>query len=192
MLDTHRGRVVHFTPSASFAYEYKGDNTSLFSPSDIISKDGKLYVSNYLGNVHIYDKNSGVQLNKFGISGINQTQMNGTSSIAVDSNSNIHIIQQANRKVDIYSSNGAYLSSYASEVATPSIIRIDSKNGNIYIADAHKGIVYVYDAALKFINSIELITQNNQIAQPLEMQLYNNTLYVFANPSITKISVKAA
>lgn len=183
VLDSHRGRVVHFTSDGSFDYAYLGGGNTLQSPRDLVDAGSKLYVADAFQGIHTYDPATGTQLNFFGERGTAPGQINGVSGIAIRGGS-LYVAQWGNSRLEIFSLTGTLIKTLKLDYK-PNDVAVTA-NGTLCVSDV-SGLIRLYDGDLRLLQTIELVTDDGRIAEPLALQYFNDRLHIFANPSIAKI-----
>ncbi|MFT5358054.1 MAG: hypothetical protein ACI9KE_005291 [Polyangiales bacterium] len=151
VLELGGARVQRFDlsdgPVAAFG-EYGAEEGQLARPRDIaLGADGLLYVADSLNHrVQVFTQ-EGAFVRAIG----SAETLNGARSVVIDHEGDVHIATEAS--VEVFSSTGTYLGSYASELHSPRCVRVDI-NGDTLVVDSVLGVVTRFDSQGRALDSI--------------------------------------
>jgi DNA-binding beta-propeller fold protein YncE len=86
---------------------------------------------------------------KFGTSGTGNGEFNRPFELAIDSSDNIFVVDNGNNRVQVFNSDGGYITQFGNQGPTADILQspigiaIDS-NGNVFIADGSDSDIHVF------------------------------------------------
>ena len=156
-------RVVRFAEDGSLLGMY-GDGFDLQNPTDsVLSQDGKtLYVVDSKAHrVATYDIETGAATGSFGGNGGDEGEMHFPTSLALDGDGNLLVVDQLNARVQLFAPDGEYLDHFGGRgvgfgnFSRPKDIAVDAA-GFIYVTDNAFNNVQLFDAdftLLTFIGS---------------------------------------
>ncbi|MGH9910587.1 MAG: 6-bladed beta-propeller, partial [Nitrososphaerales archaeon] len=109
---------------------------------------------------------------KWGTTGSDNGQFSSPRGIAVDSSSNVYVVDTSNHRIQKFSSSGSFLTQWGSfgtgngKFASPAGIAVDSLS-NVYVADALNSRIQKFDSSGKFITTFGSVgTGNGQFIIP--------------------------
>ncbi len=152
-----------------------GDGEFIQPTGLAIDNDGNVYVSDR-GNSRIQKFTpDGVFISKWNVEGLGDYDYDKpnvllmfTTGIATDVNNNVYVSDLKNQRVNKYSSNGAFIGTFA-EIDSPHDIAIDI-NGDVFIAESARWLK-------KFNSSGEMIHSINIAYQARGIDISNGYLY---------------
>ena len=112
--DGFNRRIVIFNSDLSFASAFQDD---LYHPSGIACVNAKVYVSDD-HSIKVFTE-EGKLLNDFGRFGYGEGELNGPSTLAVDTNGLVYVCETSNHRVSIFNSEGQFVKTFGSEGSKP-------------------------------------------------------------------------
>jgi DNA-binding beta-propeller fold protein YncE len=138
--DGLRRQVVVFDSSGNYLSSF-GDADN-FKPTDVFIAEGKIWVSNILGNkIEVYDKTTGQKLFKFPEAEKGKEDFLYSPTNLFVSADRVYVSDMGDFKVKIFEHNGKFLSSVGSngknagQFVRPKGIAVDHES-NLYVVDA--------------------------------------------------------
>ncbi len=180
------GQVVVLTPEGKDLYAI-GKRGRFRNPVDVVYDSLKhrvIVVDNKLNNVSVFSE-KGDSLFVFGKRGSGDGEFNFPQSAAVDSESNMYIVDSFNFRVEIFDSTGKFLRKFGSEgdawgmFGRPKGIVLDSYK-NIYVTDAFFHNFQVFNQQGELLLFVGKFSAGNDGFQdPVSLAIdQKNTLYV--------------
>jgi RHS repeat-associated protein len=91
---------------------------------------------------------------QFGSSGSGSGQLSAPNGTAVDPSGNVWVVDSNNGRIQKFSANGTYLTTYGEEALSfPTAIAIDQSTGNVYVTDTESSSVVQFDSRGAFLRS---------------------------------------
>jgi len=87
-----------------------------------------------------------------GTSGTEPGQFSGPAGVAFDSSGNVYVTDSGNQRVQIFSSNGTFLSSFGEngegdgQFSRPESITVDNSSGKVYVSDTSNNNVQIFES----------------------------------------------
>ena len=139
--DTVKERVFAFDPEDKYVKAYGLQEA--FQPTDVRSKDDRLYVSDLAGHrVVIFDKNSGAMLGSIGTTGEQEERLFQPTNLAIGADQCLYVTDTNNFRIQKYTLDGKFVRSFGAGIGTgpsnfarPKGIDID-RDGRLYVVDA--------------------------------------------------------
>jgi hypothetical protein len=193
ILDKGFARVVHYDINGTFLFEFTGSNSvKLIAPGDLVYHKSVVYVSDS-SNHHIfkYDAKTGDVLGVFGSFGTTGSSLNYPTALAVDWDDNIHVADTGNNRIAVFNDAFEFMGSYSHNYHYPNALLVDNEQKTIYVARMSEGALDKLNSCYALNETITLQTTSGEKAQPLAMQLYQNSLVVMVHSSEQQTTQKA-
>lgn len=157
---------------------------SLLSIGAAVSKN-EIYVTNiFSGKIHVFDKNSGKLLNKFGERGTGKGKLSLPWDVAIGKNRRIYVSDLGQHKVLIFDFDGKFISQFGEkgegkgEFIMPFAVELDRKD-NVYVVDTWNNRVQVFDPDGEFMFAFgSKGSRNGEFLNPKDIALSNRRVYV--------------
>lgn len=117
-------------------------------PGGVASSGTNIFVSNQTANqilTFTWQGGGALAGNAFGSPGDGDGQLNAPSGMAFDPQSQLHVCDSGNHRVQVFTQSGAFVRSYRGGLTLPEKLVIDPK-GLSYVADPVDAEVQVFDA----------------------------------------------
>jgi DNA-binding beta-propeller fold protein YncE len=133
------------------------------SPEGIaVDSSGSVYVADSDNNRVQKFSSDGTFITKWGSSGTADGQFGGPEGIAVDSSGSVYVADRGNDRVQKFDSDGTFITKWGSSGTAdgqfggpygigPNAVAVDSKTGNVYVADPGNDRVQKFDSNGTFI-----------------------------------------
>jgi DNA-binding beta-propeller fold protein YncE len=173
--------IVKFDPNGFPVGNFRGGlGRTLEGPISFTLHNEILFVSDYPSD-KIYKINSkGNFLERFGETGIGKGQFHGPVGLDVSKTDQLYVVDSGNNRVQKFSLNGDFLSSFPSETAKP-VEKLFSptgltihEDGLIYVADKGNSRIAVFDEEGNYIKQINHKNMN----KPRSVKFYDNRIYI--------------
>lgn len=182
------GQVVALTLDGQVINTF-GKANQFPNPLDVVYDEIKqrlIIVDNKLHQVFVYSEN-GDSLLTIGTRGVGDGEFNFPQSAAVDSTSNIYVVDAFNYRIEIFNSNGVFQRKYGQQgnifgtFNRPKGIALDSYR-NVYVVDAMHNNFQIFNNSFEFLMFVGKYSQegdNKGFENPVGMYIdYNNKIYV--------------